>query len=70
MLHYARENAGERLSEGRARFVRADGAEFRVEGQFGLATSTFSAVGDKGFVTTPALAHLPRLRRLHPGGSH
>lgn len=44
MLHYARANAGDAVAAGRAIFLRADAANFRVDGTFGLATSTFDAL--------------------------
>jgi SAM-dependent methyltransferase len=44
MLRYARANAGEAVAAGRATFLRADAANFRVDGSFGLATSTFDAL--------------------------
>jgi hypothetical protein len=44
VLRYARANAGDAVAAGRATFLRADAANLRVEGSFGLATSTFDAL--------------------------
>jgi SAM-dependent methyltransferase len=44
MLHYARANAGDHLRRGRAKFICADASEFRLDREFGLATSTFDAL--------------------------
>lgn len=43
-LDFARRNLGSYLSEGRARLIHADAASFSVDGEFGLATSTFDAL--------------------------
>lgn len=68
MLHYARTNNARFIDSGRARFLRADAADFRLEPRFRVATSTFNC-----------LNHLPRheavegclrnvRRALEPGG--
>jgi SAM-dependent methyltransferase len=44
MLEYARENAGEYINAGRARFVCADATDFSVGDGFGLATSTYNSL--------------------------
>ncbi len=53
MLAYAIEKAQLYIDEGRARFIEKDATDFTLEGQFGLATSTFDA-----------LNHLPDLAAL------
>jgi SAM-dependent methyltransferase len=44
MLAYAKEKTRPYIEEGRARFVEGNATDFTVEGQFGLATSTFDAL--------------------------
>jgi SAM-dependent methyltransferase len=44
MLHYARENAGNFVDAGRARFVQGNAGEFVLDDRFGLAVSTFDAL--------------------------
>ncbi len=53
MLDYARSNAAPYVVGGQAAFVQADAADFKVDGRFGLAVSTFDA-----------LNHLPGLEAL------
>jgi SAM-dependent methyltransferase len=44
MLHYARENTTPFVQAGQATFLQADAADFTLDGQFGLAVSTFDAL--------------------------
>ena len=44
MLDYAKENNAQYVASGQARFLEADAADFGVDGQFGLVTSTFDAL--------------------------
>ena len=44
MLHYARENAGDYVQSGQARYVQGDASEFTMEQHFGLVVSTFDAL--------------------------
>ncbi len=44
MLRHARENAGEHLKTDRCAFVQADAADFVLEEQLGLVTSTFDSL--------------------------
>ncbi|TET97072.1 MAG: class I SAM-dependent methyltransferase [Dehalococcoidia bacterium] len=53
MLRCARENAAPYVESGQAKFIQADAADFTLDGQFGLAVSTFDA-----------LNHLPDKRAL------
>ncbi len=53
MLAYAIEKAQPYIDAGRARFVEGNASDFTVDGQFGLATSTFDA-----------LNHLPDMEAL------
>ncbi len=53
MLRYAIEKNQAYIDQGRARFVEADASDFTLDGQFGLAISTFDA-----------LNHLPDLTAL------
>ncbi len=53
MLRYAIEKNQAYIDEGRARFIEGDASDFALDGQFGLALSTFDA-----------LNHLPDLATL------
>lgn len=44
MLALARQNLQGYLDQGQARLIQADAADFSVDGQFGLATSTFDSL--------------------------
>lgn len=44
MLFYARANNALYLDRGQARFVQADASDFTIDGEFGLAVSTFDAL--------------------------
>ncbi len=44
MLKYARKNAEKYLSNGNARFLQADAADFTLDEHFGLVVSTFDAI--------------------------
>jgi SAM-dependent methyltransferase len=53
MLEIARQNAAPYVESGQATFIQGDAAEFTLDGQFGLAVSTFDA-----------LNHLPSMEAL------
>jgi SAM-dependent methyltransferase len=44
MLSYARNRAADYVAAGQAQFIEADAADFRVDGKFGLATSTYDSL--------------------------
>lgn len=44
MLYYAGENARSLIEAGQANFIRADVADFHLDGQFGLVVSTFDTL--------------------------
>jgi SAM-dependent methyltransferase len=44
MLALARQNLRDYLEQGQARLIQADAADFSVDGQYGLATSTFDSL--------------------------
>lgn len=44
MLAYARENAGEFIESGQARFIQADASDFSLNERFGLVVSTFDSL--------------------------
>lgn len=68
MLEHARNRCAAFVESGRAQFIEADAAAFQVEGQFGLAVSTFDMLNHLPDLAALRGAFQSVYRVLAPGG--